>query len=114
MAKKNQKTTIEFTYNDEPYVLEYTADSLKRMQNMGFDFSNMGAKLLTAGEDLFSGAFIANHSNVMRKKRIEIYRAMAEKAGEDELIDVLLEMVNETIDEINYHEGNITWEVKRN
>ena len=114
MAKKNQKTTISFTYEDTPYTLEYTADSLKKMQNMGFDFSNMGAKILTVAEDLFVGAFIANHSNVMRKKRLEIYRALSEKAGEDELIDVLLEMVNETIDEINYHEGNITWEVKRN
>lgn len=114
MAKKNQKTTITFTYEDTPYKLEFTADSLKKMQNMGFDFGNMGSKILTVAEDLFCGAFIANHSNVMRKKRLEIYRDLVESTeGGEDLIDVLLEMVNETIDEINYHEGNTKWEVNR-
>lgn len=110
---KNNKTKITFEYENTEYTLEYTADSLKKMQNMGFNFGAIDEKILTVGEDLFCGAFIANHSNVMRKKRVEIYHAVGEQADGEALVDVLMEMVNEAVDEINYHEGNTKWEVKR-
>lgn len=112
---KNEKTKITFDYDGENYVLEYTADSLKRMQDKGFNFSDIQSRLLTAPEELFDGAFIANHRNVPSKKRHEIFLELTNENEEGEaLFEILAEMVNEAIDEImNPHKGNIKWAVKR-
>lgn len=110
--KKNEKTRIRFTYNDVEYTLEFTADSLKRMQARGFNFGDADRYALTLAEDMFCGAFIANHNNVPEKRRQEIFHDLTTD-GEDgeDLFDVLLEMMTEAMEEINYHSGNTKWEV---
>lgn len=112
---KNEKTKITFEYDGDEYTLEYTADSLKKMQDRGFNFNDMNSRLLTAPEELFDGAFIANHKNVSRKKREEIFRELVgENEDGEDLFEVLAEMVNEAIDEImNPHKGNVKWVVQR-
>lgn len=110
--KKNEKTRIKFNYDGVDYTLEFTADSLKKMQARGFNFTN--AESITAPEELFSGSFIANHNNVPERRRQEIYHDLAEDAESgDALLDILGEMVSEAMDEITYHSGNTKWEVVR-
>lgn len=112
--KKHEKTRIKFSYEGEDYTLEYTADSLKKMQKEGFNFAEAERYALSLAEDLFSGAFIANHNNVPKKRRQEIFHDLSlDGGGGEDLFDVLTTMVSEAVEEINYHSGNTKWEVVR-
>ena len=111
---KNRKTKLTFEYDGTNYVLEFTPDSLKQMERSGFSFAKMQENLLTSPEELFYGAFIANHRRTTRALREEIWNSMCE---EDEngayLTDIIGEMMNEAITELNSHSGNVKWSVER-
>lgn len=110
---KNSKTKIKFDYNGTEYCLEYTADSLKRMEKAGFNFAKIEDKALTAPEELFYGAFIANHITTSPKKKEEIYKALQAECGDENLFDVLFDMVSEALAELTNKQGNVTWRVER-
>ena len=115
MEQKTQKTKITFELDGKPYVLEYTADSLRKMIKRGFDINKAEAELLLLGSELFSGAFIANHDDVEEVKRIEIFKELcAMTESEDESIEaVLLNMFMEAVAELNTHRGNVKWKLSR-
>lgn len=109
---KDSKTTIEFEYEGKTYKLEFTASSIKKMERQGFKFGKMDEIALTAVEELFSGAFIANHENVTRRKRREIFEALCEPSESGDAIgEVLGDMLSEAIEELNTHQGNVKWSV---
>lgn len=107
------KTKITFEYEGKNYTLEYTADSLKKMERGGFDFSKMGERLLSGTEDLFYGAFLANHPDTTQETATAIYNAMASGSGEDTLAGALDSMVAEAIESIANKQGNLQWKVVR-
>lgn len=112
---ENNRTKIGFEYQGTEYTLEYTADALKKMERTGFKFAKLDEIALTATEELFVGAFIANHNNVPRKKRLEIWNALTEKdeeSGQD-LAEVLGTMLSEAVEELNTHQGNVHWTIKK-
>lgn len=107
-------TKIEFEYKGKNYTLQYTADSLKKMEEQGVDFTALGKKILTAGETLFIGSFIANHPETPRSFAKEIYQEIkGEAEGGEALDDVLFEMFNEAIAEITQRSGNLGWKVTK-
>lgn len=107
-------TKIEFEYNGKNYTLQYTADSLKKMEEQGVDFTALGKKILTAGETLFVGSFIANHPQTPKAVAKEIYQQIKGKAdGGEALDDVLFEMFNEAVNEITQRRGNLGWKVTK-
>ena len=107
-------TKIEFEYKGKNYTLQYTADSLKKMEEQGVDFAALGKKILTAGETLFIGSFIANHPETPRSFAKEIYSEIKGTAeGGEALDDVLFEMFNEAIAEITQRSGNLGWKVTK-
>lgn len=120
---KTQKTRIEFEWNNKPIVLEYTADSLKKMQSRGFNVAKADEQLLTLGEDLFVGAFIANHDDIKVSERREIYKELCEacenadeigdNADANTIVGVCAEMFKEAVEELNSHRGNVKWKVTR-
>lgn len=112
---KDNRTKICFEYDGKPYTLVYSADSLKKMEKQyGVKFAKLDDQVLTATEDLFSGAFIENHSDVSRSKRSEIYTALTEKVegGKEGLGEVLGEMLGEAIESMK-PKGNVAWRVER-
>ena len=112
---KDNRTKITFDYGGKSYELVFTADSLRKMErNLGIKFNKLDDNALTFAEDLFNGAFLANHSDVPMRKRSEIYKALSAnvEGGEDTLGEVLLEMVSETIEDMK-PKGNVTWKVER-
>lgn len=114
MANDN-RTKITFDYEGKTYTLCYTADALKKMEkNHGIVFSKLDERIMTMTEDLFFGAFIANHNEVPRGKRMEIYGLMCNnvEGGEDTLAEVLLDMVMEAMNEVAPR-GNLAWKVER-
>ena len=125
MAKKNEKTRIEFDYKNKHYVLEYTAASIKKMEAEGFSLTKLGERVITDTELLFYGAFLENHQGITRKQVREIYQELCKTAEDEEpvldddgnevdgLTTILGEMLNEAVEEMMNRGGNVSWKVTR-
>jgi hypothetical protein len=99
---------IKFTYKGTDYKLEFTRKSIKLMEKTGFKFNDEAiAKPVTFCEDLFRGAFFANHKNVMLKTIEEIYESIANKGA---LRDRLMEMFTETMNAL--YDDDVTTETE--
>lgn len=102
-------TKISFTYDGKEYVLEYTRESVKTMENRGFIAARIVEAPMTVLPDLFAGAFIANHKYTNRKIIDEIFDKMENKR---QLVETLSKMYNEPIEALmsDGGEGNgIAW-----
>lgn len=105
----NEVNQINFDYNGRHYCLEYTRDTVKIMEASGFSISDLGDKPATRIEQLWTGAFLANHRHVSQNIKNEMYRKMKDKEA---LLQKLTEMYNNTL---NYlipdedDEGNVEW-----
>ena len=117
---KNSKTKIEFDYSGKHYVLEFTADSIKKMEKAGYDFSSIDKKICTSTEDAFCGLFIAHHADTPMKLRKEIFGSLSRHSEddnaeeeEDGLASVIAEMLLEAFDEIGGRSGNVDWKIVR-
>ena len=107
IRKVNQ---INFEYKGKAYCLEYTPDSIKQMEASGFSINDIGDRPATRIEQLWAGAFIANHRrNTSQTVIKELYRQMKDKEA---LLQKLSEMYNNAL---NYllpdedDEGNVEW-----
>ena len=122
------KTKIEFDYDGTHYILEHTAESLKKAEKIGLlQFGKMDEKLLSASEDMFKSLFIKNHPNTSNAKRHEIYLSLnrtdddsedtVDDDGEiiDKLSDAVTAIINEAVDEITGRgkKGNVSWKVTK-
>lgn len=100
---------INFEYEGKRYCLEYTPESIKQMEAAGFNINDLGDKPATRIEQLWAGAFLANH----RKTSSTVIRALYGKMkNKDQLLQKLSEMYNSAL---NYllpdedAEGNLDW-----
>ena len=112
---KTKRTAIEFDYKGKHYELYFTADSLKSMEEGGFDFTSIDQRIMTSPEKVFQGAFIAKHADVPLDERSEIFHELSdEKSGTTGslLYDTLLLMIGEAYEELNSHSGNVKWSVR--
>jgi len=102
--------TLEFTYKDTKYTLEYTRKSIEIMEKQGFKATEIQDKPMTTLPALFKGAFLAHHKYVKEDLIDEIYSKLTNK---QDLIGKLAEMYNEPImaliDEPEKNEGNVDW-----
>ena len=116
---------INFDYNGKHYCLEYTRESVKQMEAAGFNMNDMGDKPATRIEQLWQGAFLANHPNEPESKIREIYKSLKRTAEDAEpeydedgheidlLAQTLADMITEAVDELTGrgNTGNVTWKV---
>ena len=95
--------TINFNYEGQHYVLEFSRRTVRQMENNGFTLN-----------ELFAGAFKKNHRNV---KPEQIDKMQALFADKDKLIETLFSMYSETIETLTTNdpaedrENLITWSV---
>lgn len=114
-------TTIKLTYNKQEYILEYSRNAVKQMEQQGFVLDQIGDKPMTMVPLLVYGAFIKNHKGIKRSLVDEIYENIADKTGEDGengFLQALLEMYAETVNTLTGNtaadEGNAaTWKVTK-
>ena len=99
---------IKFEYEGQQYTLEYTRDSVCKMEDRGFDPESYNTKRISFVRELFAGAFIAHHSNLPMKKIDEIYDSLE---GKDELLAKLAEMYAEPVNTLVVS-GNVKWETE--
>ena len=101
---------LVINHDGRDFTLEFTRDSVRRMEKSGFKVSDLTDYPMTYLPDLFAGAFIANHRFVKREDIDEIYRTLPNK---EELVGKLAEMYNDPIAELfsepSADEGNATW-----
>ena len=122
---KSEKTKIEFDYGNKHYILEYTANSLKKLEQRGVKFSKLDEMIFSAQEVLFRGAFLANHPTESESTIREIYKSLKRTAEDAEpeydedghevdlLSQTLAQMITEAVDELTGrgNKGNVNWKV---
>ena len=113
-------TTVTITYQKQQYILEYSRNAVKQMEQQGFVIDQLGDKPMTMVPLLVYGAFMKNHKGIKRSLVDEIYEHLVDKIGdgEDGFIQVLLEMYAETVNTLTDNsavdEGNAaTWKVTK-
>jgi hypothetical protein len=113
-------TTVTITYQKQQYVLEYSRNAVKQLEQQGFVIDQLGDKPMTMVPLLVYGAFMKNHKGIKRSLVDEIYEHLVDKIGdgEDGFIQVLLEMYAETVNTLTDNsavdEGNAaTWKVTK-
>ena len=98
--------------NGKTYCLEFTRDSVVRMERAGFIARELNDKPMSMLPDLFAGAFLANHRYEKRAVIDEIFNSITNRA---ELMGKLSEMYNEPMQALlddapaEETEGNVTW-----
>lgn len=100
---------INFDYLGKHYCLEYTPDSIKQMESAGFNINDISDRPATRIEQLWAGAFLANHRRVSNTIIKDLYGKMKDK---ETLLKNLTEMYNNAMyylmpDEDD--EGNVEW-----
>ncbi len=103
--------TITIDYKGESYKLGFTRDSIKRMEDKGFDFSKAEQRQISSLFDLVEGAFRTYTPRMTSEKIMEVWGALK---GKDELYKALLEMFREPLIVLNEPEeeqGNVSWKV---
>lgn len=120
-AEINENTDvnkIDFDYNGKHYCLEYTPDSIKRMEAAGFSMNDLFDKPQTRIEQLWAGAFLAHERKVSSTVIKNLYEEMKCK----KLIGTLITMYNNTLQNLvpdlddNAEEeqrGNVKWTASR-
>jgi len=108
---ENAVNQINFEFNGKKYCLEYTRETVKVMEAGGFTTNDIAQKPATRIEQLWAGAFLANHRNVSNKVIEELYMKMKDK---ELLLQKLTEMYNNTLnyllpDKENDELGNVEW-----
>ena len=106
MDKINQ---INFDYLGKHYCLEYTPDSIKQMEASGFSINDIADRPATRIEQLWAGAFLANHKRVSNNIIKELYSKMKDPEG---LVKTLTEMYNNSLFYLMPDEedqGNVEW-----
>lgn len=99
---------IRFTYDDVPYVLTYTRNTVKEMESRGFRIQKVMDMPMTYIPMLFKGAFLANHRKTKDSVINEIYEAMPNK---DDLMDALATIYDDTLSTLmdEPENPNVNW-----
>lgn len=101
---------LKLSYQGTEYVLEFTRNTVKRMEANGFVPDDVQRKPMSLIPELFAGAFMANHRWVKRTLIDEMFDTMPNKM---ELLNKLIEMYNEPyaaiLEEPDANEGNASW-----
>lgn len=113
-------TKITITYQSNEYVLEYSRNAVKQMEQQGFVLDQISDKPMTMVPLLVYGAFMKNNKGIKRNLVDEIYEHISDKIGDGEngFIQTLLEMYAETVNTLTDNnavdEGNLAvWKVTK-
>lgn len=102
--------TINFAYKNKEYTLEFTRNSIKKLERTGFNINELDNKPLTTLPRLFWGSFLAHHPYVTQDTTDEIFALLTNK---EDLLSKLAEMYSEPIlalmEEPENNEGNVSW-----
>ena len=96
---------IHFTHDGTEYILGFTLNTVKTMQQQGFVADELATKPAIRVPELFYGSFQANHRGIKRNTVDAIWKNLKRK---DDMIIALAEMYAEAQESI-IDEGNEDW-----
>ena len=103
--------TITLKWNDAEYVLEFTRESVERLEDSGFNIADVKTKPVSTLPTLFKGAFLAHCSYLKDDVLDEIYKSIEDKVGfMEKLIEMYAEPVEALLHEPEPSEKNARWE----
>lgn len=101
---------VEFDYEDEHYILEFSRRTVAAMEGSGFVLQKVMDKPASMFPQLFSGAFAMHHPRIKEEKINEIYKVLTDK---DELMAALIESyqapLNALFDEPEEETKKVHW-----
>lgn len=100
-----KQITVSDEYGNK-YRLEYTKNTIVRMERAGFSLGKFNESPVTMTTLLVQGAFAANHPSVKPATVDKIYDSLKNKEA---FLEKLIEMYSEHSDKI-VEEGNAEWE----
>lgn len=105
--------TITVTYKDNKYTLEYTRETVARLERIGVNIDDVDSKPVTTITPFVYAAFAKHNKNIKESLVDEIYRSIPDKVG---FINALKELYADTISYLidepeEGAEGNATWTV---
>ncbi len=89
--------TIEFSYKNKDYTLEYTRKTLEKMEADGIILAEMDKKPVTILPKLFEYSFYAHHKGVKKSLIEEIFKVFTNKG---EMYSKLSEMATDTLNSL--------------
>lgn len=102
--------TITLTFEDIEYTLEFTKNTIKRMEDAGFVIQEAKTKPMTTLPTLFAGSFLARNKWVKQDTIDKIYEKLTDKEGlMQKLIEMYTEQVEALFDEPEPSEKNAVW-----
>lgn len=102
-----KQITVRDSENN-PYILTFTAETVKALETRGFSLEEISDKPMTMIPMLFEGAFLAKEaSKVTPEKALAIYQLQKNKT---KLLEKLIALYNDPIEEVIVKEGNADWE----
>jgi len=87
-----EHTKVVVDCDGEEYVLEYSRETVKRMEAQGFDVGNVDTMPMTTIEALVVGAFEMHHPSMSKAARLRVWRSLGGKTGEDGLVPALIRL----------------------
>ena len=108
---------LKLNYEGKEYRLTYTRETVRRMENLGFEASAIESKPMTMIPLLVEGAFWANHTGIKRKVSEEIFSNI--KKDRDDFLAALMNMyidtvrplLNDSDDDADDNGKNVQWEM---
>jgi len=70
---------IEFEIDKKTYTLEYARDSIRRLEEMGYNFQELEKKPFTLMSVLFFGALLKNHPAMDIQTSDKLYNEVADE-----------------------------------
>ncbi len=104
--------TISFTLEEKHYLLEFTPETVSKMEKGGFGYDILKEHdryPMTIALALFHGAFLAHHSDLDEDQINTLISALGNK---QQLLECLAEMYSDVIKVMNA--GDIVWEMLEN
>lgn len=103
---------IKLNFKGTEYVLEYTRETIKQLETLGFSINEYEKKPMTMMDLAFRGAFLANHKYLKSKEINEIFQQIPNK---QDVTTAIVEMISECYESLienkEAEEGNVNWEI---
>lgn len=101
---------ITFTYKDVDYTLEFSRNTVKALDRLGFDPEKVSSQPMTMIPLLWQGAFAMHHKNVKPEIVNEIYSHITDRTDlVGKLLECYYEPITAMLDEPEKDEGNLNW-----
>lgn len=106
--------SITITDKETSYTLEFNRDTVRRMEQSGFNINEAYDKPMTNIPMLFSGALMLHHPMVSSHVKEELWKKIPDKQG---FITALVALYNEPLDtlveEPDKKSGEVSWKINQ-